>query len=445
MIPNINDYELLSLYFSAKCQLNCSYCYVAKNSNKMAEIHKQIRDSLINGTYIQILKDKTKLYKDQIKTIGLWGAEPYLNLDLFDCIIKELIDWFPNFCQIQMSTNMIGNPNLYLKMFKSIDLLLKEKNRKFNIDMQFSIDGPEWITDNNRGRGTTKKLLNNVKELLSNLNNFSDNLSFYFHSKTTLNLDNIKEMAEDKNKTFKFFKFFDDWTKETKEIFESPHISFCFDPLPTFAAPIEASVEDGKILKKWYSLIAELNDLDFPNLKKPFLNQLLSFNLKSFINGNIHFNIGNCGAGFGAISFTPFNDFAVCHHLFHHYYEDTNSTIVKLLSSFSVKKDKDKDWYRFHYINRLNSDFIQLKWIFHKGLMYLLAEAEQIDKKWIKDEQLLKLSFVTILSMSCKTLAATNYGSQWLSDVGAYRLFFNGAIDELIKYYRSTGWWEKIT
>jgi hypothetical protein len=197
------------------------------------------------------------------------------------------------------------------------------------------------------------------------------------------------------------------------------------------------------MLADWYRKIREIKREKLPNLTVPLVNQILSFNLKSFIDGNIHFNLGNCGAGYGAVGITPFDDFSVCHHLFHHYYEDRDSTIVKLLSSFD-KENKEKDWYRFHYINRLNSDFIQPKWTFHNGIMALLSECGQIDKKWFEDEELNKLAFVTILSFTCKTLATTEYSSQWLSDIGTYRLFLNGAIDELIKYYRSCGWWEKI-
>jgi MoaA/NifB/PqqE/SkfB family radical SAM enzyme len=117
---------------TARCNLNCSYCYARDTINKNAEMDTEMMFSLFD-----------ELYDRGTRLICFTGGEPLMRGDL-----KRLIDYvvLKKGMKCSISTN---------------GLLLEEKIKALeNISsINISLDGPEEQHDRNRGRKTHEKVI----------------------------------------------------------------------------------------------------------------------------------------------------------------------------------------------------------------------------------------------------------------------------------------------
>ena len=82
---------------SESCNLNCSYCEIAKNASPshLAEAEK-VREALGSGIYFNRYRELFANYHidvDQINRIELWGQEPTLTLNEFASQVPDIFDW----------------------------------------------------------------------------------------------------------------------------------------------------------------------------------------------------------------------------------------------------------------------------------------------------------------------------------------------------------------
>ena len=111
---SFTDIGGLSIHWSSDCNMACQYCYIDKDKHAMAAYNADIRKALEDGSFIQVIKDKTSSFKDQIESLSLWGAEPTLNGKYFPAFWEELIAYFTNCKEFMFSTNAyLGGKVIY--------------------------------------------------------------------------------------------------------------------------------------------------------------------------------------------------------------------------------------------------------------------------------------------------------------------------------------------
>jgi uncharacterized protein len=145
----------LVVNISQDCNLRCRYCY-AGGGDYGSE------PSLMNETTAKAVLDTFYRMFDHIENIQFFGGEPFLNprLIAFICrYLKErnqrgILKNLPNF-------GVVTNGTI---LSKEIIHLLKE----FQIGVTISLDGPEYIQDNLRGRGTYRSVQRFIQALDNN-------------------------------------------------------------------------------------------------------------------------------------------------------------------------------------------------------------------------------------------------------------------------------------
>lgn len=156
-----NTFQRLALYTTSSCNLNCKYCYEKNYREGLQISHPQ--DYSI---YIEKLLELNPKNRETLISIELWGGEPLLGLEEFISYLPDFIKNFPNLKEIQLSSNFI---------IDNASELINKLCHRFNewqpegiVKLQISIDGPEKITDYNRGPGVTDIIVSNINKLYSN-------------------------------------------------------------------------------------------------------------------------------------------------------------------------------------------------------------------------------------------------------------------------------------
>ena len=84
-------------------------------------------------------------------------------------LLPLFIEYYPNLYEFSMSTNFTI-PNWFDEFYGFLKVLGKYPYREFKFSLQLSIDGPEYINDMNRGKGTTKLFLDHYNEFIQTIN-----------------------------------------------------------------------------------------------------------------------------------------------------------------------------------------------------------------------------------------------------------------------------------
>ena len=133
------DKMLLFITLTQKCQLNCKYCGNGEN----VEIEETAPQPPEIEYDIGLLK---KFNKVKELAVCFYGGEPLLRIPY----IEKIMPMLPN-AKFVLQTNGINLKMLKPQIVRNFDTIL------------VSIDGDEDTTDYNRGKGTYKTVINNVK------------------------------------------------------------------------------------------------------------------------------------------------------------------------------------------------------------------------------------------------------------------------------------------
>ena len=94
------------LYTTAKCNLNCRYCFISKNQS-LLEIDKDLENSFKDIEYYKnMFKEVDPEYIYNAEQIGLWGGEPTLGFERVAPLMLSLIDECYNLNKIFFSKKM---------------------------------------------------------------------------------------------------------------------------------------------------------------------------------------------------------------------------------------------------------------------------------------------------------------------------------------------------
>lgn len=254
---DLSDCRSLTLISSESCNLNCSYCIMAKSihaQNKKVETEK-IKQSFNNGEYLNNIKkicEKYNIDPLKIESMDLWGQEPTLTLNEFGNSFQEFYNFFPNLSFLFFSTNGVAFPERIVDLTKTIDKIIL---KPLDFSFQFSYDGYE-ATKKSRGIDPNI-IINNIRKVILELNKIQYNnikIHISFHNVISGELINKYGIDNDENDN-EFYTYLEELSKLSLHFHclntnPAVYVSDIF--VPGIEAPYNATVEEGKYLYNFF-------------------------------------------------------------------------------------------------------------------------------------------------------------------------------------------------
>lgn len=433
----------LSIHWSSDCNMACKYCYIDKDKDAMFNFNKEIQESLKNGSFLKNIKEVFKNRTEQIESLALWGAEPTLNGLYFKDFAYELFDFFPNANSMMFSTNaLIGADWIYDKFFVPLYEYAEERQREIRFELQLSLDGPPEFNDDSRHPGATESTLNTLRTILKKAPNESRFFSFRVFPKATLDISYMREMIDGGVEKFNwYYKFFNDLQEEALKLIEGKqYIYVNMATLPTLVDPGFYTVDDGKKLAEWIKYLSRVDRTQLPHYNHtPLFVQPISgveTYLENLCNPIVEeFNAYSCSAGKNNVTIDYNGNLYTCNRLCRNAAMDEKIQNKHSMKAGSNLHLTDKQWIKSIWGSQaLHNDIMSRRYIFDE-LALLMAKAGQIDEKYAYSADDRTLLFFVMTSIYCHVGNEEEFtGNQSLPPASLFRIFGNGAIDEMIKY-----------
>lgn len=427
----------VTLYPTATCNLDCVYCGITKVSN-LSVIDEQFKESYEDKGYYtrQLLALGWENIKD-IHRIEFWGGEPTLKLHRTHDTVREFIELLPidafffstNLCYSKVDEEIKG----------LIDVCGEYPDRRFQIQIQLSIDGPPEITDAGRGKGVTEKFLNNYNKLCKKAwySNIYPNVDVRLTFKPTLSTDNLKRFLDIDYMEY-YYKWFEDNLYDVVSPYTTRKLSAYTQCIPNIAVPMEASKQDGidfaKICKNAFHLSVHGHF-------KYYQNVVMFARHNRFKNRNC---VAYCGAGRATVELLPEGKYCGCHRAFLTYLEEYRSAPnSKKYDDFRPLEHRylessDRPIFIFNSAQEF-IDFCERTdqpksttsaFFIQQGMIRYLAKLGQIDSKYQDPKEAQRVAnLFTEYANTCLYDNYTTCGAQMLELFSNYRMFLNGAID----------------
>ncbi len=434
----VNDRSTLVLYTTAVCNLNCNYCYIDKNP-ALVEIDKILDESFKGTYYFDFAKE---MFPDplQLKRVETWGGEPFLRMDRLYETMHYLIPHYPNLSSFFSSTNFCFDE--WLDQFYG---LLKQferyPDRIFSYDLQMSLDGPEWITDKNRGKGTTAGCLANFEKLAQTIgNNLPSNVTLTMFFKPTLDVDTLQELSS-RSKIIEYYQFLDNLVLKVKQLGFSNVI---MNPsVPNLACPSPVLKEDGEFFAKVCQMCRQIEADNADHSIFQCYETITPFWYGNEGETSLTFRHSNftCGTGYTVLGLLPNKRVSACHNGF----VDLISEYKKLSTGNHGNSTINFNIFMDDYISRLTSTKegyeqyeAQMSCYNCPGtsarlanivsVIHSLAQAGQIESRYKDLDEALKAAiFYQSHTSYCVRDNMSVNGSLTLIPVGMIKLLFNGA------------------
>lgn len=419
------------------CPLECKYCYIPKNEY-MKEMHREIVESLKSGEFLDRLE---AVFGDRLEYLGFWGTEPTLTLDILGEKLPEVFERFPKIKELSFSTNMMLDSRIIVRFVDKC----RKLDRKLLLKVQVSLDGPPWITDENRQGGAAGVMEQKLFEIVHQLNRGNmRQLEVQFRWKPTHSIDNFKAFVGDTKLLHEYKEFFERLNKRFEDENTNEKVKLLGGSYtPTIVVPGKYTTEDGMVFAEY---VKAVHREGFETSYSPRVMRLVRNQLELGKRRQFSCSGGDSNFGLG-------KTIQICHRTF--YYDDE-----KYLSSVLEQADTENwdvslfrrgtldfinKWYiidpkdelaknRFMYVMRGYHDFWRLQMGYTNAMLMELAYAGQIDERYLHDAGLREL-FALFLnaSMSCPMENLLNTGSIHLQVVSLMRLFGNGAFQEVVR------------
>lgn len=414
---------------SANCPLHCNYCYIPKTPY-MKEYNERIE---------QQMKDSPVLLPDSIrpniKYLSLWGTEPLVTIDVFTDNFKSYINSYPNLKNISFSTSLV------LGIDKLVRFIKESSKHNLNLDIQISIDGPEFITDINRFKGASELIPNNLIKCIEQLQDKKYRCKFRW--KATLTMDNLREMVSSKDKFDEYFKYFKSISDRFDDVNTNPNLSLNRSYFPTLMVPGTYTKEDGMIFAEFQKMLVDNNEYSTYDYR---LKRLFDFE-KDLTNKRTMFT---CSGGDTQYGLDDEGNLHPCHRTF--YLND-----VKYLSFLNNEFDID-NWDvanetqgTLDVVNRFitKDDFDRVELVLrgyhdywshsiHTTIVLLkeLAIAGQVSKEYLTNDILCYILAIYVhTAFSCPVENILNNGTPYITTISELRLLGNGAMKQLLRRY----------
>lgn len=428
-------YTNLSLYFSSDCNMACKYCQINKHKPCMAANNDEMREKMLSGEYARNIIERFKPLRDTINSISLWGMEPTINGDLFCEAAFPLLDEFEHVESLMFSTNSwLGFLRIY-DFIGALDAYNRSRNRNIRLDLQVSLDGPAWINDASRRKGTTDNTLDVIRKLVTQLPH-DLTVEVYLHTKPTLDVSFMREMVADNAKLLEWYHFFDHLQTEMAALCDNPHIRLELAQTPTLVNPGEHTQEDGRTLAAFLHALRNIDTAQFKNYQHPLIYQVLRGISEALECRNYSeaAHWGCCSAGRYTANVDMNGDLFSCHGLFSYGYMKPDASITKAHTT-----TQDKDAQRLQYVDLLWSQYPESRRAFADIIIRSLAEEGQIDRCYRTSKDMRDLLYYALGGVYCQYGHLEMTQSMWAYCTSQFKYFGNGAVQEIVKYMRDCG------
>lgn len=432
------------------CNLNCVYCNIDKNP-ALKELDDILEDSFKGDYYFNRIKKYFN--KDGLRTLETWGGEPLLKIERIFPLIDSLVKYYPNFQTFFSSTNF-SFANWPEKVMSLVECFEKYPLRRFHVQLQLSIDGPEYLNDLGRGNGTTQLCLNNYRRLLDLLKEHdSKNVKLSLHCKQTLSSDAIDQL-QTLDSVKEYYEFFD---KEFLKPFEEKQLTWVeFTPSePNTAVPSPITVKDGKKFAKLVKLCQDLKEYNEINNISLFGNKFVPFKCHSGackLTNTYKEGPAGCGSGAmnGNISFLPANMLCICHLGFGEFVDkykiyqtksakdnDEHKVISfdKFIEETRFKSCLTEDQYDLFmdYVEAMSNQDSTNRMAHMVETIIALGEANLINPKYANRENALQgARYIANSCPFCINDAINMNGTMGFQQIAMYKEILNG-VDDLVK------------
>lgn len=431
-IKKVNGLEAL---FTGSCNMKCSYCYIHKNPKAMKEYNDALRNSIIEGKFQNRIIDIFENSKESISSLSLWGGEPTVNSDLFEKFINPIFDYFSNIEELMISTNakMEFKKGLY-PFFHSLKKYCDKNKRKINFTVQFSLDGPEWISEKTRSEEQiVAKILDNIHEsVLYAAENCDEYFSLTFIFKPTISSLWWEYILEN-NLLKEWFLFFNNIQKKYMPYQQkNSNFELSLTPEPTLVIPDNFTKKDGIIYARWIKECIKIEKSGIlDEYRMPTVRRYINVWMDAIGAPEFSKNRLKCSAGLTTYSVNYLGEIMACHRNYDNYSMGEERERFLKNELFNPKKNN----YRIDYITEIYQTSHKFKEAVLQSEIAALVSSGEIDKKYLKPEYL-KILYVFLGALVCPYGEyAAGTGDIYLITLGYIRLLCNGALEELIKYH----------
>ena len=441
----------VELFAAAWCNLDCKYCYIPKGNPFLIKKHKQIIEEIKQVT--PVINRLKKIYGNDLEIISHWGSEPSLTISNFKDFYYEVLKQFPKFKMISFSSNFMQKSKVddvidFIKTFPS--------DKKITFRIQLSLDGPKWITDENRRGGATEKIVENMIYFIKQLNITSIPHQIRTHFKPTMSRFQYPKMIKN-GEVLNYYTFFDNVITKMVNANKNRKVVMSFNCDPTIVCPDDYITQDGINFNQMYENIQIIKNHNF-NYVKPDFNYYHGFK-KVVLLGHELFTktkMFTCSAGDSQFGISEY--LHPCHDTFYLPYdeivdsfEDDTDRIQSINEIQNVKSGRDymtrnilckkfsdldeKGVLDYVYLMRGFHDFFRLRLSNSIAVIKELAYANQISKCYMHDEMAELLGAFTITRHSCPTGQMQYLASMNINHISYFRLFGNGLIENFLKKF----------
>lgn len=480
MSQNIfEDIHHLTFISSEACNLNCTYCELAKIATKTHQNeNEKIKESFLNGEYVTKYRKffyDNHIKAEQIEAISLWGQEPTLTLNEFATQMPRILSWLTECNELFFSTNGVAYTERIINLIDIINnYLILHPTREFKLKIQYSIDEIKYMEQQ---RGTLSlNLINNVKKLITILNEkiLADNFTIRlgFHGVFSLKL--IHSSLEE-NSIQDLWLEMDQIVKSFHDSNKNLHVEIPIHWSTAIQHPYNATQAEGKELAEFVKQSINLYDGFQLNALNPY--KLLDMYAGWSLSGSDKYSFNDlaniwdmynyeydrfcttdfigkefgCGTGRQEIKMRYDGTLIYCQGMIFSLNEkdlDCQSPSItndiqrlqlkynyspNLFTSSNI--DILKFIYKFDVKNNYGFNFVVTTII---NLMYLLLQCHQIDDSYINNPRKIMRHAMYVAKVSqCWYDHLAETGSLYGRTLGNIRLYCNGFLDLLDDYIQT--------
>jgi sulfatase maturation enzyme AslB (radical SAM superfamily) len=444
---------------AGKCNMNCAYCYIPK-SEQMNKLHEEVVEYLESGKW---LDDIEELYGDTLEVISPWGTEPTLTIDIFTKWMPQVLERFPNMKGLGFSSNFLRHPDCILRLVDTLPT-----DREFELAIQYSLDGPVWITDVSRRKGSTERIKRNVKLFMQEMcNRDLGMMRVKMNCKPTWNEDIVHMVGKDTSLLDDYLSFFNEFFGELDEVTSGGEIEHNKVQAPFLGLPGQYLREHGVMWAGITKRLLEEQELHrtenkWPHLGRSFcgylprLQRILDYGKEYYSKPPMF----TCSAGDSQYAVDHKGQLHGCHRTFYlnddNYVDsikDTNTTnngnwdyehykhdrLNDIRANMMADIHDDDALHKFLYFNASHHYWIQNRVSIYSGLVKAMAMAGQINEMYYEDNMARFVSEFMATAFNCNIEYHLTLGSMSLIPAGIIRLLCNGAFEEMIKA-ATCGW-----
>jgi sulfatase maturation enzyme AslB (radical SAM superfamily) len=444
-----DNYVSMDLPISSICGLDCNYCYIPKN-NLLKKIHKKWKEVYLTGESFELISER--FIKNNFISLSLWGAEPSMGFkDLYK--LEEFLDYNPKLKEFSTSTNFT-NFNGVESLLKKLDNYYKNKNIIANLRLQISIDGPEHITDNNRGKNVYKTIIKNLDRLNDLLPSIT-NVKVSTRTKLTCTTDNFKYFMKNRKELQNFICLMNKIENKMKSNSNFHDVSLI--TLPTLGLPGSYTSEDGKVFAKFLEFEDEvLKDIGGNLINIVSMYEGRIYKIFDHLN-TLYFRRTNdslqCSAGVAMQGMDMDGTKHGCHGSYWYNYDEYEENIYNLedwsegrrimgIDKSSIKNHIEqttanyRDDYniaRVTYLLRSQAVHVSHKISVGQATLFALAKAGQVSKVYLEEGWSKLLSSYIYMTSNCFSSSSIETGNVDTVPLSIYRIYGNGAFEYLLK------------